>query len=121
SSLGVDAEAGQSWFRNSATDEVIVETKDRLGVELPDDYKEFSKITNGCGEAYNCILHEPPRHPLLKIRWLNDDEDYFSDLPFDIPTNLEIILQPYDQDGSFDWVEVGKAIEIGTEDIYNQD
>lgn len=111
-------DADKTLFRNPATAQQIEETEERLGIKLPDDYNEFMLITNGFGAAFSGILFEPPLHPLSELRWLSDDEEYFTELPLDMPEDMFMALRP--QNGELDQVNVGKAIEVGTEDIYNQ-
>jgi hypothetical protein len=107
-------------FRDAATAQDIAKTEKRLSITLPDDYKEFVLTTNGFGAAFGGIINEPPLHPLSELRCFGDDEDYFTELCLDIPGNKIIsIVQAWDADGNADWVKVGKAIEIGTEDIDN--
>ena len=107
-------------FRDAATAQDIAETEKRLSITLPDDYKEFVLTTNGFGAPFSGIINEPPLHPLSDLRCLSDDEDYFTELCLDIPGDKIIpIVQAWDADGNADWVKVGKAIEIGTEDIDN--
>lgn len=120
SGLDKDSPTDQTWFRDPATELEIKESEARLGVQFPEDYKEFVSITDGFGAAFSGILCEPPLHSLSELRWFNDDEEYFTDLPLDIPGNLTMAIQTYDGEGNCDWVQVGKAIEIGTEDIDNQ-
>ena len=39
---------GESDFNPPATDTQIIALEDQLGVQLPKDYKDFLKFTNGC-------------------------------------------------------------------------
>jgi hypothetical protein len=94
-------------FQEPATVAEIAETEKRLNIELPEDYKEFLSLTNGFGQ----FLSEPPLHPARKLRWLDDSEDYFTDLMLDMLDNSFLTTSS---------LTVGKAIEIGTEDIDNQ-
>jgi hypothetical protein len=111
---------GDTLFRDPATAQEIAETEKRLSITLPDDYKEFVLTTNGFGAAFGGILNEPPLHPLSDLRCFGDDEDYFTELCLDIPgAKIIPIVQAWRADGNPDWVKVGKAIEIGTEDIDN--
>lgn len=103
-------EIRESLFRPPASQKEIETAEKDLGIALPEDYKEFLSITNGFGQVWRGILFEPPLHPLSEIRWFDDDEDYFIDLELEL---FESEL-PYDV-----WPIVGKAIEIGTEDIDN--
>jgi hypothetical protein len=109
-----DEEPPETLFKDPVTPEQIAETEKRLGIQLPDDYKEFLAATNGFGSCFGGILFEPPLHPCEEIRWFEDDEDYFIDLTLDIPIDLNCTGEDFE-----DWAKVGKAIEIGTEDIYN--
>lgn len=116
--VGGRLDADKTLFRDPATSQQIAETEERLRIHLPDDYKEFMLITNGFGASFSGILFEPPLHPLSDLCWFDDDEDYFTDLGLDIPGDRIFAVQPHDADD--EWVKVGKAIEVGTEDIDNQ-
>ncbi|KLJ09396.1 hypothetical protein EMPG_15166 [Blastomyces silverae] len=99
-----------SLFHDPASPEEIAAAERDLGIKLPADYKEFLAITDGFEQSWGGIISDPPLHPLSEIRWLGDDEDYFLDL------EIELINPgfPYGR-----WPTVGKAIEIGCEDIDN--
>lgn len=98
-------------FASPATAAEIAATEERLNIQLPHDYKAFMKLTNGFGAPFTGSLHEPPLHPLKDIRWLTDEEAYFTDLPLDIPCDMAFEFRSMDRDA---WPWVDKAIEIGT-------
>ncbi|KAJ4302685.1 ribosome-recycling factor [Kalmusia sp. IMI 367209] len=106
----LDPEFEKTFFRKPVAASEITDVEKRLAVDLPDDYKEFLKVSNGFGPLYNGVIFNPPLLKVEEVRWLTDEEDYFTDLHFD----------PLDDTGvaSSD-VTVGKAIEIGKHDIYN--
>ncbi|KAF2637638.1 hypothetical protein P280DRAFT_520772 [Massarina eburnea CBS 473.64] len=108
-------------FHTPATPDQIEQKCQDLGIQLPDDYKEFLRLTDGFGSAFSGVLSEPGLHPVNAIRWLGDDEVYFTELGLEILPSVELcsfmgeygdFVRDYD-------VVVGKAIEIGTEDIYS--
>ncbi|PVI01533.1 hypothetical protein DM02DRAFT_475392, partial [Periconia macrospinosa] len=106
---GYRAEKYPQFFRPPATAAEIEEAEKRLDVELPDDYKEFLSITNGCSPMFGGILYEPALDAVQDIFWITD-KPYFVELP------LTMI------DDSIFWnnnVQVGPIIQIGTEDIDN--
>ena len=66
-----------NWLGNaSATEEQITEAETKLAVKLPNDYKEFLKITNGFS-APNDI--EPSFENIEKIDYLKNVLDYVID------------------------------------------
>jgi hypothetical protein len=103
-------------LHNPASSSVIAETESRLGTTLPEDYKEYLRITNGNDAAFGGIIREAPLFKCEDIRWIDDDENYFSDLTLEIPHNSTRIANALSGDG-LDWPEVGKGIVIGSEDI----
>ncbi|KAF2714857.1 hypothetical protein K504DRAFT_341930, partial [Pleomassaria siparia CBS 279.74] len=116
--------AGTDLFRPPATPAQIAEAEKRLDIALPSDYKAFLTITNGFGPAFSGILFEPPLHAVEDIRWFTPDEDYFIELPLEMPGGVMFSMLGYldfDGDGAPEksWPQVGRAIEIGTEDIDN--
>ncbi|KAJ4401904.1 ribosome-recycling factor [Didymella pomorum] len=116
SSLHFDSD--KTLFRDPATAQQIKETERSLGTQLPADYKEFLSVTNGFGPAFSGIILEPPLSPLSDIRWLKDDEDYFTDLYLDMPGRVFMSIRPRGFDGEPDWTKVGKAVQVGSEDIF---
>ncbi|KAF2817783.1 uncharacterized protein BDZ99DRAFT_374207 [Mytilinidion resinicola] len=106
--------------REPATPEEIAELEKRLKITLPDDYKEFLRISNGFGNTWGGILHNPPLHPTTDVDWFGDDEDYFYDLPLDlIDSQINYMTRDYPVIAEIadDWPTVGMAIDIGNEDI----
>ncbi|KKZ63648.1 hypothetical protein EMCG_02089 [[Emmonsia] crescens] len=100
----------KSLLHDPASVEEIAEAERKLGIKPPADYKEFLAVTDGFEQSWGGIISDPPLHPVRDIRWLEDDEDYFIDL------ELELLGPgfPYGM-----WPTVGKALEIGSEDINN--
>ncbi|PGH04609.1 hypothetical protein GX51_03442 [Blastomyces parvus] len=100
----------ESLFHDPASRADIAAAEKRLGIKLPADYKEFLAITDGFEQSWGGIVADPvPLHGVSEIRWLEDDEDYFLDLEIDL-------INP---GFPYKWAKVGKAIEIGCDDIYN--
>jgi SMI1 / KNR4 family (SUKH-1) len=60
--------------RLSATDEAISATEKRLGVKLPNDIKEFYKISNGTAIILNQTFGA--FEPIEKIDWLKNADAY---------------------------------------------
>lgn len=119
------------FLKDPATQEQIDNGEDALGIKLPDDYKCFLHRSNGsglfCGRAVGDF--EPPLHSVNELRWLEDDEDYFTDLPLNIPGDWDrwSSLSINSEQSNFKpktidcpaHFSVGKALEIGTEGINN--
>lgn len=101
----------ESLFQPGATDQQISAVERTLDVTLPDDYKEFLKISNGFGGTWNGFYVDPP---------LSSTEDiglagiYVDDLPIELhdsPTgNLQLKLIR-------EWPSYEKALELSSEDI----
>ncbi|KAH7267982.1 hypothetical protein MRS44_011735 [Fusarium solani] len=96
-----------------ATDEQISALECRLDTVLPDDYKEFFKISNGFGGTWNGYYLEPPLHGVDDVEWA---EFYGDILPMELhesPTgNLDLDLP-----GEREWPTYGRPIELGSEDV----
>jgi hypothetical protein len=115
---GLNSDSVRTLFRDPATVGQIEETEKRLGAQLPADYKDFLSITDGFGAAFSGILFEPPLSPVSNIRWLTDDEDYFTDLFLDIPGRMFRSIRPRNSKDEPDWTKVSKAVQVGSEDIF---
>ncbi|KAF2745373.1 hypothetical protein M011DRAFT_375868, partial [Sporormia fimetaria CBS 119925] len=113
-----------SLFRDAATTEQIHQLEERLGIKLPDDYKEFLGLSNGFGQAFSGIISEAPLHSSKDVRKIGEDEHYFVDLFLKTPPE-EIFNDTLYKDngtGKSDmqkWTKVRSAIEIGQWDIDN--
>ncbi|KAF2257783.1 hypothetical protein CC78DRAFT_432242, partial [Lojkania enalia] len=115
--LELDDPAPEKLSREPATAAQIEEKEEELGIRLPKDYKEFLMVSNGFDAPFGGIIMEPSLFPVEKIRWLGDEEDYFTDLPLDIPADWTCLC--HHSERPLEWPLVGKAIEIGTMDIDN--
>ncbi|KAH7070463.1 hypothetical protein BKA63DRAFT_518477 [Paraphoma chrysanthemicola] len=113
-----DREVPDTILRDPAPASLIEETEKRLGTTLPADYKEYLSVTNGNDPAFGGIIMESPIWKCEDIRWIADDEDYFSDLGVDIPAEMASIMHQIHNDG-LAWPKIGKSLIIGQEDIDN--
>lgn len=113
-----DREVPDTILHDPAPASLIEETEKRLGTTLPADYKEYLSITNGNDPAFGGIIMESPIWNCEEIRWIADDEDYFSDLGVDIPAEMASIMHQIHNDG-LAWPGIGKSLIIGQEDIDN--
>jgi hypothetical protein len=96
-----------------ATDEQISSLEERLKVTLPDDYKEFLKITNGFGGTWNGFHLDPLLHDVDDVQW---SEPLF-EVPFvQFHENISGVLE-LDLPKREDWPYSGPTIEIGREDV----
>jgi hypothetical protein len=111
-----DNEIPSTILHDPASASLIAATEKRLETTLPDDYKEYLSVTNGNDPAFGGIILEAPLWKCEDIRWFQDDEDYFSDLPIDIPADMCSITHQTTNDG-LDWPKIGRGIIIGMEDI----
>ena len=112
-------------MKDPASEEEIAKLEKRLGAHLPDDYKEFLRMTNGLGNSWGGIIMEPPLHACSEVRWIGEEEDFFTDLSLDLLEEVHVTVRKWKEEqrkkSSTDEVEeelkVGQALEIGTEDI----
>jgi len=96
---------------------------------LPADYKTFLRISNGFGSPWGHPLGDlqTPLHSVDKLRWLDPaEEDYFTDLTLDLPTRWDkwpfappSTKKAYACDEVTEHFLVGRALEIGTQEIDN--
>jgi len=113
---GVDLPVPTTILHSPASASLITSTEARLGTTLPNDYKEYLRITNGNAAAFGGIIPEAPLWKCEDIRWMTDDEDYFPDATVDIPGYMAGIMHKISGDG-LDWPKLGRGIIIGQEDI----
>ncbi|KAH4014821.1 hypothetical protein HBI82_194240 [Parastagonospora nodorum] len=99
-----------------ASESSISATEKRLNTSLPADYKSYLLLSNGNDAAFGGIINEAPLWKCEDIRWLRDDEDYFSDLHIDIPADMSTIAYQVSGDTT-DWPTMGRSIVIGQEDV----
>ncbi|KAF2100196.1 hypothetical protein NA57DRAFT_54295 [Rhizodiscina lignyota] len=107
----------KTLFKNPATAQEIATLEDRLGIALPNDYKEFLAISNGFGSGhledgiYNGYYPEPELFSVDKVNW--NSEPYFQ-LPIDL---LEL---PYEIIGlASSFPDFDRVLEIGVRDVEN--
>jgi hypothetical protein len=118
-----------SLFSSPATEAQIAEAEAQLGVTLPSDYTTFLRISDGTiGHMWDHSFcgYQPLLHPVDKLRWLDlVEEDYFTGLSLDIPARWDKwpFAPPPTATGyggdSLEHFIIGRALEIGTEDIDN--
>ncbi|KAH7136952.1 hypothetical protein B0J13DRAFT_597374 [Dactylonectria estremocensis] len=96
-----------------ATDERISALERKVDATLPNDYKEFLKISNGGGGTWNGYFLDPPFSGVNDIDWA---EIYVDDIPnelHDTPTgNMDLELP----DGR-EWPSYEKPLKLGSKDI----
>ncbi|KAM0418946.1 hypothetical protein ACHAPT_012104 [Fusarium lateritium] len=96
-----------------ATDEQISALERKLDIKLPDDYKEFLKISNGFGGTWNGCFLEPPLHGVHDVDWA---EIYGEDLPVELhesPTGIMDLELP----GGREWPTYERPLELGYLDV----
>ncbi|KAF1981125.1 hypothetical protein K402DRAFT_398822 [Aulographum hederae CBS 113979] len=117
--LGAGVEP-ETLYLDPAGPAEILELERRLNVTLPNDYKTFLSISNGFAWSWNGIIMDAPLHPASKLRWFRDDETYFTELSITIDESFIHTDEQRRTKYSIDaWPTVGRAIEIGHEDIDN--
>ncbi|KAM0350609.1 hypothetical protein ACHAPU_003095 [Fusarium lateritium] len=106
----------KTLFIPPATDEQISSVEKRLDVTLPDDYKEFLKISNGFGGTWNGYHLDPPLSGADDVDWVFEGfEVPFLELHDTLSGVMELKL-PGEQP---EWPGSGKTIVIGSEDVLN--
>ncbi|KAJ4322069.1 hypothetical protein N0V84_005007 [Fusarium piperis] len=110
----IEEEVPESLFiLPPATDDQISALERRLDIVLPDDYKQFLKISNGFGGSWNGYYLEPPIHGVDDVEWA---DIYCDTLPLELhetPTgNLDLELP----DGR-EWPTYGRPLELGSYDV----
>ena len=63
-----------SLYKPAATEQEILDLEDRLGVNLPDDFKAFLRISNGFEGIWNGYFPGPPLRSTAEIDWLEYSE-----------------------------------------------
>jgi len=129
----------KTLLKTPATTEEIVKLEDRLGISLPDDYKEFLSISNDFGAGngseddidvgsdgiYIGYFPDPELLSTDKVKW--NSEPYFQlpvellQLPYEIINLVRCISK--NSDGSLDFDTrlplFDRVLEIGFRDIDN--
>jgi hypothetical protein len=123
----------KTLFQKPATAEDIAKLEERLGIALPEEYKEFLGISNGFGAGagnedgiYNGYYLDPALYSTGDVNW--NDEPYFQlpvdllDLPYSI-NDLAGRKTKKNSDGSLE-IDTAlplfdRVLEIGTRDIDN--
>ncbi|KAH7017251.1 hypothetical protein EDB80DRAFT_704455 [Ilyonectria destructans] len=98
-----------------ATDGQVSALEHKLNTKLPNDYKEFLKLSNGFGRTWNGYYLDPPLDGVDDIDWA---DVYTEDAPIalhETPTgNFDLDLS---EEG--EWPIYEKALQLGTEDIFD--
>ncbi|KAI4846564.1 hypothetical protein E4T44_04991 [Aureobasidium sp. EXF-8845] len=69
-----EAERPTSLYKPPATEQDILALEQRLGVNLPDDFKAFLHTSNGFGGIWNGFFPGPPLRSIEEIDWLDYTE-----------------------------------------------
>lgn len=102
--------------------EQITSLERRLGVSLPQDYKEFLSCSNGLASSWSGIIMDPPLFEASKVNWTTENDEYFTGLGADL-INLQGALDgemKFEDEGIGNgWPKVGQVVQIGSEGIDN--
>lgn len=124
----------KTLFRNAATEEEIKALEVKLDISLPDDYKDFLRISNGFGSdndysdgIFNGFYSDPALWPVDKVQWLN--ESYFQLLVelLQLPRTMEALgpvqekvsAEPMRMKWKTPFPLFDRVLEIGTRDVDN--
>ncbi|KAH6951681.1 hypothetical protein HG530_014957 [Fusarium avenaceum] len=96
-----------------ATDEQISNLEKKLKLTLPEDYKEFLKISNGFGGTWNGYHPDPPLHGVDDVDWVFEGlEICYLELHEPLSGCNELRV-PGEE---LEWPSSGVTVEIGRED-----
>lgn len=112
----------ETMFKQPATSEQILELESRLGVSLPQDYKEFLVTTNGFGgkdgSIFNGYYPDPELFAADDVEWLSED---WIALPFEMLKIPREIEDPYRNPSPEAWDTamplVDRVVHVGNRDI----
>lgn len=122
-------------FKDPATESDIAELEERLGLILPDDYKEFLQASNGFGHGevddgmHGGFGPEPELLATQKVHW--DAAEYFATLPIELLSLSyeisELVFDTPRRDANRKWIGeleypmplFGPVLSIGSRDIVN--
>ncbi|KAK7417635.1 hypothetical protein QQX98_004456 [Neonectria punicea] len=96
-----------------ATDEQIAALERKLDVPLPDDYKEFLKISNGFGRTWNGYHLDDPIFGVEDLDW---GEVYVEDLPVVLHPLLSGVMD-LELPGGREWPCHKKPVILGSYDV----
>jgi hypothetical protein len=98
-----------------ATDEQILSLEKKLDIALPDDYKEFLKISNGFGRTWNGYHLENALYGVDEIHWADESLE----VPFtEFHDSISGVLELHVTDRSRpEWPSSGPTLEIGSWDV----
>lgn len=110
-SLDDDEEKPTSLFKPPATEQEILDLEQKLGIDLPDDFKAFLRTSNGFEGIWNGVFPGPPLRSTAEIDWLDytEYELYFDQLDFWLEARNELPDPPI----------FTNVICIASEDIYD--
>lgn len=114
--------APETMFKQPATSEQIFELESRLGVSLPQDYKEFLATSNGFGgsdgSVFNGYYPDPELFASDDVEWLSED---WIALPFEMLKIPREIEDPYRKPSPEAWDTamplVDRVVHVGNRDI----
>ncbi|KAJ4112515.1 hypothetical protein NW768_011682 [Fusarium equiseti] len=98
-----------------ATDGQISSLEEKLDIALPDDYKEFLKISNGFGRTWNGYHLDNALYGVDEIRWADESlEVPFVEFHDSISGTLELKVTDKSRP---EWPSSGPTLEIGSWDV----
>lgn len=116
-----------SWtmYKDAASEDQISQLEDRLAITLPEDYKEFLRITNGFNDGemgiFTGIVTDPGLWDVAQVKWVRDRQQPAELL--ELPRNVEE-LGDFETKPSNDGIEWDTALplfdrrlEIGQQDL----
>ncbi|GKU06832.1 hypothetical protein FLAG1_09748 [Fusarium langsethiae] len=98
-----------------ATDEQISSLEKKLDIILPDDYKNFLKISNGFGGTWNGYHLDNSLYGVDAVHWADERLDV-PFVEFHDSTSGVLELRVNDMSGP-EWPSSGRTVEIGSWDV----
>ncbi|UZP39025.1 hypothetical protein NXS19_006841 [Fusarium pseudograminearum] len=98
-----------------ATDEQISSLEEKLDITLPDDYKDFLKVSNGFGGTWNGYHPDNPLYGVDDVSWASESlEVPYVELHDSISGVIALRINDMSKP---DWPSSGRTVEIGSFDV----
>lgn len=104
-----------------ATDTAIGDLETRLEVILPEDFKDFLRITNGFGSAdqgiFTGVFPDPNLRSTVDIQWIDHTNFEIPVALLDLPLETESLVEDNEDGYDTPFPIVEKALELGQRDV----
>lgn len=101
----------------AATEEQISSLEKKLNITLPDDYKEFLKLSNGFGRTWNGYHLDNPLFGVESVCWVDETLDIpYVEFHDSIRGVLELTVGDKPR---LEWPSSGPTVQVGAWDVLN--